>query len=78
MDIRDKIGHNLEIGDCVVSVDKENRLFIGRIDGLWKTGTLKVTRLTRGQMDGSKYTVHPNLTIKFQPTPELTTSLLRQ
>ena len=78
MDLRDKFGHHLEIGDCVVSVDRDNNLFIGRIEKVWKVGSLKITRITRNQWDGRIYTVEPNHVIKFKSTPEFVASLLRQ
>jgi hypothetical protein len=78
MSLRDKLGHDLSIGDCIVSVDRENILFIGRIDGLHKTGSLKVTRLTRHGLSGTTYTAKPETVIKFMPTQEFTVFLLKQ
>jgi hypothetical protein len=78
MSLHDKIGHALSIGDCIVSVDRENILFIGRVDGLHKTGSLKITRLTKHGLSGVSYTAKPETVIKFNSTQELTAFLLKQ
>lgn len=78
MNIHDKVGHLLSMGDCVVSVDRDNNIFIGRIDGLYKSGSLRITRLTKNNLSGTTYTVKPISVIKFQPTSEFTAFILKQ
>jgi hypothetical protein len=78
MSIHDKVGHPLSVGDCVVSVDRDNIIFIGRIDGLYKSGSLRITRLTKQNFSGTTYTVKPMAVVKFQPSLEFTAFLLKQ